>query len=107
MEEPNEGYNWATKAVSDWVMSDPVVRDAAADVIRVHAGPRAGFWLAELLWRALYGPGLPFVNRSNLARHLRGELGAVSEPNFVHVDFEAIRLRLAQYEAEGGNRAGA
>lgn len=97
----SEGYEWATEAVERWVMSDPVVRDAATDVIRIHAGERAEFWLATFLWNVLYGAGLPFLDRSNLTKCLRSGLGAVTEPNFKHVDFGAIRLKLAQRMLEG------
>jgi hypothetical protein len=108
MDEPDvqtshRGYEWATEALSDWVMSDLVVRDAAQDVIRMHAGARAEFWLATFLWNVLFGAGLPFLDNTNYVRRLNGNLGAVTKPNFVHVDFEAIRLRLARRKAEGNS----
>lgn len=97
----SSGYEWATEAVTDWVMGDPVVRAAAADVIRIHAGERAEFWLAAFLWNALNGAGLPFMDRGGLHKRLCSDLGAVSLPNFEQVDFGEIRLKLSVWTAGG------
>jgi hypothetical protein len=91
--EGHEGYEWATEAVYEWVVSDRVLRGALLDVIHLHAGSNCAFWMAEFLFRARAGE-VPFVNQGNLRKRMRGDLGSASMPNFEHVNFKEIATRL-------------